>query len=159
MKFLKKANTGKTEASQRIITSSSSRLTMVTSTISRIFSCVLELRKAVLEQRAHQADLALQRTRDPGRIEDDQQCRDAERNAQHRQCEFDDLEGRAVEEYAERNQGIDQHQTAEADAEEAHEPAIGVVAALLHADGRCAHVCLTVSWDWFGDGQHAAASN
>ena len=43
MKFLKNENTGKTDASHRIITSSSSRLTIVTSTISLIFSLVLVL--------------------------------------------------------------------------------------------------------------------
>jgi hypothetical protein len=37
---LKKENTGNTEASQRIMTSSSNRLTIVTSTIIRIFSAV-----------------------------------------------------------------------------------------------------------------------
>jgi hypothetical protein len=41
VKFLKKENTGNTEASQRIMTSSSRRLTIVTSTIRRIFSFVL----------------------------------------------------------------------------------------------------------------------
>ena len=40
MKFLKNENTGKTDASQRIMISSSSRLTMVTSTINLIFSRV-----------------------------------------------------------------------------------------------------------------------
>ena len=94
---MKNENTGKTEASQRIMISSSNRLTIVTSTISLIFSEVDVLANSPSNR---QFDLALQRTREPGRIDHDNQRRDPEQDAKADQEPVGEAKGVALEEQA-----------------------------------------------------------
>src|SRR5262249_60036984 len=108
---------------------------------------------------ANAAELRRRGPSEPGRKEEENERRHAEPDTNNHQRPVGNRKYAAVDEQPHGQQGINESETAQTDAEKPDEPAIGVVAAMLHTDGMNIHAARPLTSSLQGKSAACVASD